>query len=228
MKITKFGHSCLLIDTSTGLGAGEGGVRSEKLRLGARILIDPGIFSTSQNSVKNIDLILITHEHQDHFSLDSLKIVLKNNPGAKTVTNKSVGVLLQKENISYSVLKNGEVISEKGVLIEGVGEEHASIYSAIPQIENIGYLIADRFFYPGDNLTIPNKKVEILALPVAAPWVKLQEVIDYAIKINPKVCFPVHDGILSYVVPFHRIPAQILEPKEIKFNILEIDREYQF
>lgn len=211
MKITKFGHSCLLIEES-----------------GVRILLDPGSFSTSQNKVKNIDLILITHEHQDHFFLDSLRAVLKNNSRAKIFTNKSVVRLLEKKDISCSVLRNGDIINERGVLIEGIGEKHASIYSAIPQIENIGYLIAGRFFYPGDNLTIPNKKIEVLALPVAAPWVKLQEVIDYAIEINPKICFPVHDGILSYVVPFNRIPAQILEPMRIKFDVLEVDKEYEF
>ena len=49
MKITKFGHSCLLVE--------EGG---------ARILLDPGKYSILQNNVENVDAIVITHEHQDH------------------------------------------------------------------------------------------------------------------------------------------------------------------
>jgi L-ascorbate metabolism protein UlaG (beta-lactamase superfamily) len=63
MKITKIGHCCLLIE--------------EK---GLRILTDPGAWSEAQNELKNIQLILITHEHQDHFYLDSLKQVLKKQP----------------------------------------------------------------------------------------------------------------------------------------------------
>ncbi len=71
MKITKFGHCCLLIE--------------EK---GVRILTDPGTYSTQQSEVKNIDFVLITHEHADHFHVDSLKALLKNNPQAKVIPNK--------------------------------------------------------------------------------------------------------------------------------------------
>ena len=62
-----------------------------------KILTDPGTYSTQQNEVKNIDVVLITHEHQDHFHIDSLKALLKNNPQVKIITNKSVGALLEKK-----------------------------------------------------------------------------------------------------------------------------------
>lgn len=58
-----------------------------------RILTDPGSYTTTQNDVKNIDIILITHEHPDYFHLDSLKTVLINNPNATIITNKGVGIL---------------------------------------------------------------------------------------------------------------------------------------
>lgn len=82
MKITKFGHCCLLIEEN-----------------GVRILTDPGTYSTQQSEVKNIDFVLITHEHSDHFHIDSLKALLKNNPQAKVITNKSVGVFFGKNSI---------------------------------------------------------------------------------------------------------------------------------
>lgn len=56
MKVTKFGHCCLLIEEE-----------------GLRILTDPGSYSTRQNDVQNIDVILITHEHPDHLHIESLK-----------------------------------------------------------------------------------------------------------------------------------------------------------
>ena len=46
---------------------------------GKRLLTDPGFLSTTQNELKDIDIILITHEHRDHLHTDSLQIILKNN-----------------------------------------------------------------------------------------------------------------------------------------------------
>jgi len=91
MRIIKFGHCCLLIEEN-----------------GVRILIDPGMFSTGQNNVMNIDLILITHSDMDHLNMDSLKTVLKNNPHAKIITNNGVGELLNKEGISFGIIEDGQ------------------------------------------------------------------------------------------------------------------------
>ena len=93
MKSTKFGHCCLLVEEN-----------------GVRILTDPGSYSTQQTQVKNIDFVLITHEHEDHLHVDSLKALLENNPQAKIITNKSVGALLEKEGIGcicFSPLAQG-------------------------------------------------------------------------------------------------------------------------
>lgn len=211
MKITKFGHCCLLIEEN-----------------GVRILTDPGIYSTKQNELTNIDFILITHEHTDHFHLDSLKKLVKNNPQVKVITNKSVGALLEKDGIAYTVVENGQTINANGVLIEGFGENHAPMHTTIPTIENTGYFIANRFFYPGDAFTNPGKQVEILALPVAGPWMKLSEAIDYALEIKPKTCFAVHEGILIQPGSTHTVPLKVLEPKGINFVILEINKEKEF
>ena len=193
-----------------------------------RILTDPGIYATVQNNTCNIDMVLVTHEHQDHLHVDSVKEILKNNPHAKVVTNKSVGVLLEKAGIAFSVVEDGESFVEKEVLIEGFGTHHALLHSSIPPIQNTGYFIANRFFYPGDAFTNPGKHVEVLALPVAGPWLKLPEAIDYAVELNPKVCFPVHDGILKQVGSTNLIPLKVLEPRGIRFSVLEIGKEYDF
>ncbi|TSC96542.1 MAG: beta-lactamase domain-containing protein [Parcubacteria group bacterium Athens1014_26] len=211
MKITKFGHCCLLIEEN-----------------GARILIDPGSYSTQQNTVKNIDIVIITHNHQDHFQMDSLKAILKNNPQAKIITNKSIGALLEREGIVFNVVENGQSITEKGILIEGFGDKHALIHSSRPSIQNTGYFIANKLFYPGDAFINPQKQIDILALPVSAPWETIAESIDYALELKPKICFPVHDGGIKAPGVFYRIPPEVLEPKGIKFVGLEIDKEYEF
>jgi hypothetical protein len=37
----------------------------------------------------------------------------------------------------------------------------------------------------------------VLAVPAAAPWLKLSEPIDYLRAVRPKVAVPVHDLLLS-------------------------------
>ncbi|MEK9181162.1 MAG: MBL fold metallo-hydrolase [Patescibacteria group bacterium] len=211
MKITKFGHCCLLIE--------------EK---GVRILTDPGIYSTQQNDAEDISIVLITHEHPDHFHIDSLKMILKNNLKVEVVTNSSVGRLLEKEGIVYNIIEAGQKLDKKGVLFEGFGREHALMHASIPPIQNTGYFIANRFFYPGDAFTNPGKPVEVLALPVAGPWMRLLEAIDYAFEVKPAVCFPVHEGILKSPGSTHLIPPKVLEPKGIRFIIPEEGKAMEF
>jgi L-ascorbate metabolism protein UlaG (beta-lactamase superfamily) len=202
MKVTKYGHCCLLIEEKD-----------------LRILTDPGSFTTEQDSVKNVDVVLITHEHQDHFHIESLKNILKNNKFAKIITNKGVAKLLDKEKIKYELVEDKQHTKIKNVFIEGFGIEHAEMHSSIPRSGNTGYFINNRLFYPGDAFTNPGKNVEILALPVAGPWMKVGEAIDYALELKPKVCFPVHDGIYAKEMRGFagRMAAGILEHKRIEF-----------
>ncbi|MBI4163568.1 MAG: MBL fold metallo-hydrolase [Candidatus Aenigmarchaeota archaeon] len=213
MKITKLGHCCLLI--------------KEK---GVKILTDPGIYSTDQIRVRNLDVILITHEHTDHLHIDSLKTVLKNNSTAKVYTNRGVGKILDKEGIKYDLLENKQSVLIDNVLIEGFGEKHAEIYPGLPTVVNTCYFIANKLFYPGDFLYNPKKPVKILALPVAGPWLKLSEAVNYAKEIKPEICFPVHDGMLKpeRVGSAHTVPEDVLKPLGIKFLVLKELKEIVF
>ncbi len=205
MKITKLGHCCLLIETK-----------------GKKILTDPGAYSTKQSEVKDIDIILITHEHVDHLHVDSLKAVLKNNPKAKIYTNSGVAKILDTEKIAYTLLEHGQEMSIENIDIAGYGEEHAFIYETVPAVKNTGYFIDNKLFYPGDAFYNPNKPIEVLALPVAGPWMKISEALDYAKKLKPKVCFPVHDGMLQpdKMGPVHRAPVAALAAAGIEFVVM--------
>lgn len=212
MTITKLSHCCLLIEVK-----------------GLRILTDPGIYSDAQNALENIDLVLITHEHSDHLHIESLKIVLKNNPNAVVYTTQAVSDLLKVENIQATVFKNGDSQTFGNVLIEAYGEQHAQIHSTIPQSTNISFFIDNKLFYPGDAFTIPGKQVDVLALPVAGPWVKISDAVDYALQVNPKIAFPVHDAVLkaqggtSFVVP-----KLVLEKQNIQFIELFDGQSFDF
>lgn len=199
MKITKLGHCCLLIETK-----------------GKRILTDPGSYTVEAHSkLENIDYILFTHEHQDHYHIESLKILTNKNPQVIVYANTSVSELLDKEGIKHILINNRETISLGDITVIGIGEKHAMMHNLIPLSANIGFFIDSRLWYPGDNFTNPERAVEILALPVSGPWMKISEAIDYALLLKPKIAFPVHDGLRFGTA--HALPLKILPTQGIKF-----------
>lgn len=214
MKITKFGHSCLLIE--------EGALRA---------ITDPGGWNTFPDA-EQIDCVLITHEHGDHLDIDQLKALLQKNPQAQVISHVSVGKMLEANDISYIAIASGESLSIKGVSIESFGTKHARFYGDMPDMQNTGYLIAERLFITGDALhDIPPKPVEILALPCGGPWMRLSEGIEYAKKLEPKIVFPVHDAmyIQKYrdnVVP--NVVGKTLESAGIAFRDMTVGSVEEF
>lgn len=202
MKITKFGHCCLLIEVD-----------------GVRILTDPGNYCETPMET-GIDAVLITHEHQDHCHMESLAIILAKNPAARVITHPGVGKLLDAAGIKWTVITDREKQDVRGVSVQSFGTEHACIHHDLPSVQNTGFLIAGKLFYPGDSFHQPGQPVEVLALPVAGPWMKLEEAIEYAKAVKPKKLFPVHDGMLRQGIelgPTRRIPTMLLEPLGINY-----------
>ena len=213
MKITKFGQCCLFIEIN-----------------GKRILTDPGRFTTSQNQLLDIDLILITHEHADHVHSESIAELVNNNPEVKIVTNSSVGKILLELGLSYQIIEGSDVGELEGIKIEAFDGKHAEIFEDYGQVQNTGYFISERLFYPGDAYTEPGKDVEVLALPVAGPWCKSADAIAYAFRVNPKKAFPVHDWLLNpdgIALTYGLFEAQ-LKTKDIEFVRLGNDETKEF
>lgn len=183
MKITKLGHCAMVVEEN-----------------GVKLLTDPGNFTEAQNSLTGLDGIVITHEHADHFHIESVKEVLKNNPAAIVITNSAVAAIMQKEGIGANVqiAGDGQSADVKGIKIEGFGKDHALVYPPnMGLCENTGYLIGSKLYFPGDNFHNPQKKVDVLALPVAGPWMKIAEAVDFAKAIQARVAFGVHDGMVT-------------------------------
>ncbi len=212
MTIKKIGHCCLVIKES-----------------GLTIMTDPGAYSSGQENEEGIDILLITHEHQDHLHLDSVETIVKNNLGVVIYTNKGVGKVLKDKGIDYTLLEDGQSIIHQGLEISGHGVKHAIIYPGWPEVINTGYFINKKLFYPGDDFYQPGFAVDALALPVAGPWMKISEAIDYAKAVKPKKAFPVHDGMF---LPgrgslSHRLPAQELPKEGIEFISLMEGQEVE-
>ncbi|MCL5435952.1 MAG: MBL fold metallo-hydrolase [Patescibacteria group bacterium] len=204
MKITKLGHCALLLEIG-----------------GKRLLTDPGIFTLeAQSGLVGLDAIFITHEHPDHLHMDSVKAILRRSPQVKIFTVSAVEKLLKAASVPAEILGHGQSANFAGIAVEAHGEKHAEIYKDIIPVENTGYLFDNRLWYPGDAFTLPPKSSEILALPVAGPWLKISEALDYALTIGPKVAFPVHDGSLKTGGVTHSMPQKFLGEKGIRFESL--------
>ena len=202
MKITKFGHCCLLLKVGD-----------------LTILTDPGNYNECPLQT-GIDIVLLTHEHADHCHVDSLHIIRAKNPGAEIITHKGVGKILDEASLPWTNISSGESIVRKNVDLKSIGSEHACMHPDLPLCQNTGFLINNQLFYPGDSFELPLVPVDILALPVAGPWMKLSDAIDYAKAVKPKKLFPVHDGMLRQehqLGPSRRIPKMLLEPLGIEY-----------
>ncbi len=204
MRITKFGHSCLLVE-----------------EVGVRILIDPGIWSTLPEDLANLNAILITHEHPDHLGIEHLQKILPQNQQVVIYTNKGVGKKLAEAGLPFQALEDSQGVVVAGVTIHGYGTDHGIIYPGLPHWDNTGYLIGNRLFHPGDAFTVPPAPVEVLALPVCAPWSKIAEAIDYAKAVKPKMAFPIHDAMLKISTGFHKWPESFLPAAGIEWKVVE-------
>lgn len=194
MRITKLGHCAMVLEID-----------------GVKILTDPGSFTTgAQEGVTGLDAILITHEHADHFHIESLHTVVRNNPEAAIITNGSVAKLIAEAGITntVTVVGDGQSTTLKAVSIEGFGKDHAPIVETMGMVENTAYMIGNKFYFPGDNFHAPGRAVDVLALPVAGPWMKISEAVRFAQTIGARIAFGVHDGML--VPSFRAFPKMAL------------------
>ncbi|MFE9440163.1 MBL fold metallo-hydrolase [Streptomyces sp. NPDC006602] len=181
MKLTKKSHSC---------------VRLEKN--GRTLVLDPGGFSEEDAAV-GAEAILVTHEHPDHFNEGRLRNAMDANPAAEIWTLRSVA---EKVSAAFPgrvhTVGHGDTFTAAGFDVQVHGELHAVIHPDIPRITNVGYLVDDgKVFHPGDALTVPDRAVETLMLPVMAPWSKISEVIDYVREVKPHRAYDIHDALLT-------------------------------
>jgi L-ascorbate metabolism protein UlaG (beta-lactamase superfamily) len=177
VDITRYGHSCLLVEDGD-----------------ARLLLDPGVFSSGFEDLRGLTGVLVTHAHPDHLDVDRLRALLAANPDARLHCDE--GSATQLSDLDPVVVHDGDALA-LGTRVDVVGSQHAVIHPDIPRIPNVGYLVGERFFTPGDALTVPEADVEVLGLPTAAPWLKLSEAVDLLRAIAPRLAFPVHDAVLA-------------------------------
>jgi L-ascorbate metabolism protein UlaG (beta-lactamase superfamily) len=179
MQVTHFGHSCVLLDTGS-----------------ARLLIDPGTFSTGFEDVTGLDAVLVTHQHPDHLDPDRLPALLRANPDARLIVDS--GTAGQLADMDAETVEPGATVAVGGARVEVLGGQHAVIHPDIPVIPNNAYLVDGTHLHPGDSIdTIPPGELEVLFLPTAAPWQKRADAVEYLRAVAPRTAVPIHQGILA-------------------------------
>jgi L-ascorbate metabolism protein UlaG (beta-lactamase superfamily) len=180
MRLTKFGHSCLLVE--------EGG---------ARMLLDPGSYSDGFERLEGLTAVCLTHQHVDHLDRERVRRLLDRNPGVRVVSDEGSAQALGEAGADVEVVHDGDELDLGGLGVAVVGRDHAAIHPDVPVVPNVGYLVGGRLFHPGDALTDPGQPVEVLAVPAGAPWLKLAEAVDYLRRVGHQVAVPVHEKLLS-------------------------------
>lgn len=178
MKITKFEHACLAVEQN-----------------GQSLIVDPGVWTTNLEVPAGVVAIVITHNHQDHLDKSLLKQIVEKNPEAVVVAHEDL--LPELAGFNTKPVVPNEKITVGEFSLEFFGGKHATIRADWPAIANLGVLINDSLYYPGDSFVAPGRAVTILAVPVAAPWLKFSEVADFLAAVRPQTVFPTHDAILS-------------------------------
>ena len=208
MRLTKFGHSCLLVE--------EGG---------ARVLLDPGTFSEGFETLEGLTAVCLTHQHVDHLDRERVRLLLDRNPGVRVVSDEGSAEELGEAGADVEVVHDGDELTLGGLALRVAGRDHAAVHPEVPVVPNVGYLVGGRLFHPGDNLTIPAQPVEVLAVPAGAPWLKLADAVDYLREVRPRVAVPVHEKVLSEIgISSHYGQLEQLAGPGTSFKVLDDGR----
>lgn len=182
VRITRYGHAAVLLETGS-----------------TRVLIDPGVFCDDDVfALTGLDVIVVTHQHPDHLDQQRGPALVAANPEAVLLCDPETAGLIDFGDWTVNAADRETNVGD--VMIRGVGAQHAVIVPQIPRIANVGVTIAVdglTYFQPGDCYEHAPPGVDVLALPLGAPWAKVSETVDFAQRVGATTLFPIHDLTIS-------------------------------
>lgn len=184
LEITFIGHATLMLSYNKKI-----------------IHVDPWTRFTDYKDMPKADIILVTHEHMDHFDKKAIAALRKDS--TEIITNEACS----KQMDGGTVMKNGDVKNISGFKIEAV-----PAYNIVhmrsennpyhPKGNGNGYVITfgdKKVYVAGDTENIPEmkmlKSIEIAFLPMNVPFTMTPEMVaDAARTFKPKILYPYHYG----------------------------------
>lgn len=182
MRVSKYIHSCLLFEHE-----------------GEKLLFDPGGFSFRDGQVTpdvfaDVSTVVITHDHPDHLDITALKQIVARS-GAMVVGNGEVATKVGQEGIEAAILEEGT--RQIGAFtLQATPADHEPILSKETP-RNTAFLVNSLVLNPGDSFGSPLLAfagVDVLVLPVMAPFLTEPTAFDFARRMRPRQIIPVHDG----------------------------------
>ncbi|MFE0513381.1 MBL fold metallo-hydrolase [Streptomyces sp. NPDC058964] len=170
MRITKYTHACVRLESG-----------------GRALVIDPGVWS-EPTALTGADAVLVTHEHADH--IDVLRLAGLGVP----VHAPAEAHIDRLEVIGVG---SGQEFTAAGFRVRAVGGRHAHIYEGRPDCANLGYVVDEEIYHPGDSLHVPEQPVETLLVPVHGSWLRTAEAIEFVKSVGPRRALAIHDAQIN-------------------------------
>jgi L-ascorbate metabolism protein UlaG (beta-lactamase superfamily) len=164
------------------------------------VYIDPYQLASKYQKQNDADVVLLTHDHFDHLSIDDLKQIINNNTSILSATEcvEKLAGLKVKE---ISGIKPGEKSIIKGLTIEAVPAYNINKKFHPKSDGKVGFIIRineKRIYHAGDADLIPEMESvdpDIALVPVSGTYVMTAEEAAKAVNelIRPKkVVIPMH------------------------------------
>jgi L-ascorbate metabolism protein UlaG (beta-lactamase superfamily) len=191
MQLTFHGHACVSLD----------------LPDGRTLVIDPGTFSDTAAALTDATAVLVTHDHFDHVDVPAVAELLASAPGVQVWATGPAATALREGGAPEQQVHEvtpGQVLDAAGARVTVGGGDHALIHPDVPRAVNVTYLVevdGHSLYHPGDSFVPPAAQPEagldVLLVPVSAPWLKMEQAIDFARSVPARVVVPIHEVFLS-------------------------------
>ena len=125
------------------------------------------------------------------------------------------------------VVAGGQSFEAADFSVSAHGKDHAVILPewGVP-CENIGFLIDDAVYHPGDSFTQPDRAVHTNLVPISGPWFALPPAVEYARAVKSEQTVGIHDALLEPDRPEHVLPLlQRRRPPVPRSDVRSVPRD---
>jgi L-ascorbate metabolism protein UlaG (beta-lactamase superfamily) len=165
------------------------------------IYVDPFGKVADYSELPEADIILLTHEHQDHLDLSAIEHIRTDSTTIIMTEN------CRDKMAGEFVLHNGEECTVKGIRVSAI-----PAYNILHQRQNgepfhpkgigNGYILAfgdKKIYVAGDTENTPEMKalrdIDVAFLPMNLPYTMTPEMVaDAARAFRPRILYPYHYG----------------------------------